>query len=93
VSGSSSLESALHWKEYTSFVSAIDLKAEGESALGGNHNGLCRRIEIIAGSGTITLKGHHGTQDALTVAAGDVKEVQAKEITSVSGVTKVQVFW
>lgn len=92
---SDNLASAQHWREYTTFTSAIDLKAEGQSVLGANQDGLCRRIVVqsVSGAATITLKAHHGTQDAITVAAGSVLDVAAKEITSVSGVTRVTVYW
>ncbi len=74
-------------QEFTSFGAAIDLYTT-------KVRWACQ-IEILAGSGTLSVKmtGSGGTTRALTVNAGDIVYGKYMSIESVSGITKVRVGW
>jgi hypothetical protein len=84
-----SLTSAPHWKVYTSFVSDIDLVAEGGTP--------CRLIRVNTGSAAaLALKDAAGTaMDAIpNLNDGDEIKVIASVIkTAGTTVASVTVFW
>jgi len=73
--------------EYTSFGSPINLYAV--------KNAVVRRLNVIAGSGTITVKmsSSGGVARVLTVGTGDELLGEFMTIDSVSGVTNVRASW
>lgn len=55
--------------------------------------GPCRRIRAT-GTGSVTVKRPDGTSEQLDIASdGEIHDVQCSEITSLSGVTAVTVYW
>lgn len=73
--------------EYTSFGSPINLYAVKSAVI--------RRLTIVAGSGTITVKmsSSGGVARVLTVAMGDELLGEFTTIDAVSGVTNVRASW
>lgn len=84
-----SLWSARNSKRYTSFGSAINVITDDP----GGFQHPCRRVECNAGSGTMTVKTADGVSDTLVFATGGVKDVILSEISSVSGITDITVYW
>lgn len=86
---SNSQASGRHWKEYVTEdfeTLPIDLRAAG--------GGACRRVRCVAGTGSVTITGQHGSPSGvLTMAAGDVEDVQGAAITAVTGITRLRVIW
>lgn len=87
-----SLRNARWYAEYTSFGSPIVLHTD---AAGPADNVNARGIKIVAGVGSIVVRmGVSSTTDiTLTVAAGNEFPGDFREIRSVSGVTRVLVWW
>ena len=73
--------------EYTVFSSPINLYAVKGRAP--------RKIRIIGGSGTVTVKlsSSGGVARVLTMATGDEELGEFTSIDSVSGVTSIRVSW
>jgi hypothetical protein len=82
------LRSSPHFDRYTSLGSPIDLTTQT-----GYVGKPCRAIRAET-NGTITLKRASDlTSKTLTFYDGETKTIAVTEITSVSGVTAVEVFW
>lgn len=90
---SDSLSSAICGETITSFGADIELVNRPLSSY--TTKAPARRIKIItAGTGALVVQYPNGVQQTLTVAAGDVLDIQcAKIISSGTGVTKIEVYW
>jgi hypothetical protein len=90
---SDSLSSAIAGETITSFVADISLVGRPLSSY--TTKAPARRIKVItAGGGALAVQYPNGVQQTLTVADGDVLDIQcAKILTSGTSVTKIEVYW
>ena len=90
---SDSLSSAICGETHTTFSSDIDLVNRTVGPY--TTKAPARRIKVItAGAGALAIQYPNGVQQTLTVADGDVLDVQvAKILTSGTSVTKIEVYW
>lgn len=86
------LRNARWYYEYTSFGAAIDLSTDVNGPADSVN---ARGIKIVAGAGSVVVRmGRSSTTDiTLTVAPGNEFPGDFREIRSVSGVTKILVWW
>lgn len=90
---SDALSSAICGETFTSF--GADISLVGRAVGSYTTKAPARRIKVItAGSGALVIQYPNGVQQTLTVADGDVLDVQvAKILASGTNVTKIEVFW
>ncbi len=78
------------FKEFTVFTAPIDLQS------GDNYRGQvpASKVEVLAGTGSLTLDTEGDVNRIATISAvGGVVECKLRRIVSVTGVTRVRVYW